>query len=92
MVSGDTLEKIAKKYGVSADSILWANDLSSTDILSVGMNLRVPPVSGVMHKVANGDTLSEISRFYDISVADIVRVNGLRDAASIRKGMDLMIP
>ncbi len=92
MQSGDTIGKIASRYGVSTDTILWANDLSSTDTLSVGMTLRVPPVSGVMYKVVSGDTISEIATRYDVDADDIVRVNNLRNAASIRKGMDLMIP
>lgn len=90
--SGDTIAKIASRYGVSTDTILWANDLEATDTLSVGMTLRVPPVSGVVYKVLAGDTISEIASRYDVDADDIVRVNNLRDAASIRKGMDLMIP
>lgn len=90
--SGDTIAKIAARYGVSTDTILWANDMEATDTLSVGMSLLVPPVSGVMHRVVAGDTISEIASRYDVDADDIVRVNNLRDAASIRKGMDLMIP
>ena len=90
--SGDTVAKIALKYGVSVDTIYWANDLEVTDILSVGMTLRVPPVSGVVYRVASGDTISEIASRYNVDADDIVRVNNLANAASIRKGMDLMIP
>ena len=92
IASGDTLSSIAKKYGVSTDTILWANDLSADDTLSVGTTLRIPPVSGVVHKVASGDTISEISRLYSVDADDIVRINGLKNAASIRKDMELMIP
>ena len=50
--SGDTIAQIALKYGVSVDTIYWANDLEASDTLSVGMVLRVPPVSGVVYRVA----------------------------------------
>lgn len=92
VVAGDTIAKIAARYGVSTDTILWANDLSASDTLSVGMTLKVPPVSGIVYKVLSGDTISEIATRYGVYADDIVRVNNLRDAASIRKGMDLMIP
>jgi surface antigen len=92
IVSWDTLMSIAKWFSINADAILWANDLSPGDDLVVGSELRIPPVSGVMHKVQSGDTISEISRFYKVDADDIVRVNGLKDIASIRKGMQLMIP
>ena len=90
--AGDTIGSIANRFAISADAILWTNDLSPDDTLIVGSELRIPPVSGVIHKVINGDTISEIARFYQVDVDDIVKVNGLKNAASIRKGMDLMIP
>ena len=91
-MAGDTIGSISNRFGVSADAILWTNDFSIGDTLVVGQELRIPPVSGVIHKVVNGDTISEIARFYHVDSDDIVRVNGLKDAASIRKGMELMIP
>ncbi len=90
--AGDTVEKIAARYEVSPDTVYWANDLESSDILSIGMSLRVPPVSGVVYTVVSGDTLSEIAQKYDVDAGDIVHVNNLADAASIRNGMELMIP
>lgn len=62
--SGDTLSRIASQYGVTTDTILWANDLSPDDDLKVGMNLKVPPVSGVVYSVGAGDTISEIASHY----------------------------
>lgn len=90
--AGDTLSKIASRYGISVETVMWANDMSAGDTLSPGSTLRIPPVSGVVHTVASWDTISEIARFYSVDADDIVRINWLRDAASIRKGMDLMIP
>ncbi len=90
--AGDTLSKIASRYGISIETVMWANDMSEGDTLSPWKTLRIPPVSGVVHTVASWDTISEIATFYSVDVDDIVRVNWLRDAASIRKGMDLMIP
>jgi surface antigen len=92
VASGDTLESIANKFNISLDTILWTNDISAGDTLRVGMILRIPPVSGVVHKVVNGDTISEIARFYSVDADDIVSINGLKNAASIRTGMELIIP
>ncbi len=90
--NGDTLSKIAARYGITTDTILWANDLSPGDALKLGTILKIPPVSGVIHTVVSGDTISEIAAHYWVDADDIVRVNNLWDAASIRKGMDLIIP
>ncbi len=90
--AGDSLSKVAARYGITTDTILWANDLSLDEQLKTGMILRIPPVSGVFHTVTSGDTISEIALYYGVDADDIVRVNSLANGASIRKGMDLMIP
>ncbi len=56
------------------------------------MILKIPPISGVIHRVVRGDTLSEIAIKYNIDSDDIIRVNRLSNAASLRTGMDLVIP
>jgi len=61
---GDTLETIAKKYGISADTIRWQNDLSSDD-LTIGQTLNVLPVTGIAHKVEAGETIYSIAKKYD---------------------------
>ena len=39
---GETLSKIAKRYGVTLDDIIDANDLSDIDQIYVGQKLRIP--------------------------------------------------
>jgi surface antigen len=90
--SRESIASISDKYGVSTDAVLWANDLSMDDELKIGQVLKIPPISGVIHKVVSGDTISEIARKYSVTGKDIVAVNSLRDVASIRIGMELMIP
>lgn len=64
VAKGDTLSTVAQKFGISANTIKWANDLTS-DTLSVGDVLDIPPVTGVVHKVARGDTIYTIAKKYD---------------------------
>lgn len=68
---GDTLSTIAKKFGISTDTIKWANDLSS-DTISVDQELKILPVSGIMHKVTKGDTVYTIAKKYDTVAQKIV--------------------
>jgi len=60
---GDTLATIAKKFDVTSDSIKWATNLK-TDTIKPGQKLKVPPVSGVIHKVASGDNIYAIAKKY----------------------------
>jgi LasA protease len=41
---GDTLGAIASAYGITLESLMQANGLNETSILSVGMVLTIPPV------------------------------------------------
>jgi murein DD-endopeptidase MepM/ murein hydrolase activator NlpD len=61
--SGDTVSDIADQFGVSPDSILWANPKleDNPDMLSIGQELNIPPVSGVLYTVASGDSVQKIA-------------------------------
>ena len=61
---GDSITTIANKFGVSEDTIRWANDMSD-DTLSIGEELQILPVTGVSHKVAAGETVYTIAEKYD---------------------------
>ena len=92
VVAGDSLAKLSERYDISIEAIVWANDMRTTDILKPGMTLKIPPISGVIHRVVKGDTLSEIAGRYKIDIDDIIRVNRLTDAGALRVGTDLVIP
>lgn len=68
---GDTISTVAKKYDVSTDTIKWINDMTS-DNLTVGDELKIPPVTGVIHKVQKGDTVYSIAKKYDSNPQAIV--------------------
>jgi peptidoglycan endopeptidase LytE len=89
---GDTVLGLAARFGVSADSIRWANRFDDADVLSLGQQVTVPPVTGVLHGVAAGDTLVGVAARYQASASDIVRANGLADPFVIRPGDVLVVP
>lgn len=89
---GDTLSFIASDYGVSMESILWANKLSSPDSVKPGQALRIPPVSGVIHMIQEGDTVSKIAQKYKANDSKIVAFNNIGDNDTLAPGTDLIIP
>lgn len=88
---GDSISKIATKFGISVNTILWANNLSFSSYVKPGQKLIVPTVSGVVYKVAKGDTLSKISQKYGIPAAKINETNGLSNEALV-VGKVIIIP
>lgn len=69
--SGDTLASIAKKFIISSDTIKWANNLKS-DTIKTGQVLKIPPITGVVHKVASGDNIYSIGKKYKVDPQQIV--------------------
>jgi murein DD-endopeptidase MepM/ murein hydrolase activator NlpD len=89
---GDTLKGIAQKFGISLETILWANDLKKNSIIRPGKKLIILPVSGVLHLVKRGDTLSEIASLYKVKTEEIIDFNGLSEKGEIFIGDLLVIP
>lgn len=90
--NGDTLGGIASNYGISTDTIRWANSIEAKTALKPGDTLTILPVTGVLYKVARGDTISGIAAKFDASQAEILHYNNLEDAGAIKVGMELVIP
>lgn len=68
---GDTISTIAQKFGISADTVRWENDLTG-DNITVGDSLKILPVSGIAHKVSKGDSVYTIAKKYDTDAQKIV--------------------
>ena len=57
---GDTHGAIGKRFGVSVNTIVWANDRKNVTIRP-GVTLVILPMSGVRHTVAKGGTIQIIA-------------------------------
>ncbi len=93
---GDRIKDLAERFGISENTIVWANGISRTADLKVGQNLTILPFSGVIHVVKNGDTLEQIAKMYStkanpVKVEDIVADNGLDNPQNIFIGDTLTV-
>jgi LysM repeat protein len=99
---GETLAKIAARYGTSVWALARANGLSNINHIYVGQRLRVsgsgssytPPStgsSGSVHVVRYGETLAKIAARYGTSVWALARANGLSNINHIYVGQRLRI-
>ncbi|MGB9799029.1 MAG: LysM peptidoglycan-binding domain-containing protein [Thermanaerothrix sp.] len=96
----ETIFSIAERFGLRAETILWANQTQLHDNphrLKAGMVLRIPPVDGCFYIWQSGDTLEQVAQTYGVNIEDIVNwaANGLdpqNPAASLAPGKELFIP
>ena len=89
---GDALSFIASDYGVSVQSIIWANNLTNINAISPGQILRIPPISGVIHKIKKGDTLDSIAKKYGAEKEKIIQFNKLFDNGTLAIDDELVVP
>ena len=76
--NGDSLWKIANKYGITVDELKSLNGLSSNNLM-VGQILEVPSSSSDVstYTVKAGDSLWKIANMYGLTVAELKSLNGL---------------
>jgi len=89
---GDTLQSIANSYEISLNTLLWANDITSSSTLKVGQNLTILPTDGILHVIKSGDTVSGISKTYNAGQSNIISFNGLANEDDIYIGDILIVP
>jgi len=92
---GDTLASIAKQFDISVDTIKWANDLKS-DMIKEKQTLKIPPITGIVYKVAAGDSVYSIAKKYGTTAQNIVNFpfNDFTDLEtfSLQAGQTLYVP
>ena len=97
---GDSPAGIAKRFGITLNTLLWANDISNAATIKIGDELVVLPVSGVQYKIKKGDTIQSIAKRFkpkdeaDISsvITDILQFNGFAVNEQLAEGTVIIIP
>jgi len=97
VVSGDTFDSIAERYGITVRDLAAAN----LQILKVGLQLNIPPAGGgpenppgtyATYIVKAGDSLSAIAARFGTTVAALAALNNIRDVNRLTVGQVLRIP
>jgi murein DD-endopeptidase MepM/ murein hydrolase activator NlpD len=95
--AGDTVLAIAERFGLQPETLMWSNSIieQNPDRLSIGDDLRILPVDGVLHVVQPGETMSDLADEYGVEMQKIVEYtgNGLASADdTLTVGRELVIP
>jgi LysM repeat protein len=89
VAQGQTLARIARRYGVPPNSLAGANGLGRGQALRPGQVLRIPE-NGTYY-VGPGDTLASIARSQRCSIEELRRLNRL-GRSTLQLGQRLMLP
>lgn len=92
---GDTLYKIAEKYGITINDIVTSNGLLRPDDLAIGQNLFIPSQTSntTTYTVMPGDTMYLIARRLGISLETLITANPqIANPNIIEVGQTINIP
>jgi murein DD-endopeptidase MepM/ murein hydrolase activator NlpD len=89
--SGDSVEGIARRFGLSLDAIIASNDISNVRRLRAGEKIRIPNMDGIPYTVKNGDSYSKIAVSMQVPLEVILDANDIQSEA-INAGAVLFIP
>lgn len=90
VVAGESVTSIAANYGVSVETVKWANNLTG-DFVAAGKVLQILPVNGVLYTVRSGDTVDNIASRYKTDASRIVLFNDL-DLSGLVVGSKIILP
>lgn len=90
--SGDSITKIAHKFGLKVSTLLWANNLTVKESVHVGQKMKVPPTDGVFYKIQLGDTLNEIATAHNTEAEKILAFNDTQNTARLELNKEIFIP
>jgi LysM repeat protein len=94
--SGDTVTKIAKRFGLSIASIAKLNNLGPKSLIQVGQLIKLveaaPPVlAAESYRVKQGDTLSEIAIRHKLTLLELTSINRISSSTLIYPGQMLRV-
>lgn len=89
---GDTPGAIAAQFGISLNTLLWANNIRNANMVKAGDVLVVLPVSGVKYEIKKGDTIESVAKAFKGDPTEILSFNGLAIGENLRVGDTIIVP
>jgi surface antigen len=86
----ESVQSVAARFGVSEDTIRWANNLT-TDAIAPGKVLHIPGTTGVVYTVKAGDSAASLADKYKADADRIVTYNDL-ELTGLSAGAVIVIP
>ncbi len=92
VVPGDTPSSIADSFGITLNTLLWANNINNPNKINVGDQLVILPVSGVKYEIKKGDTIESIAKKFKGDAGEILSFNGLAFDENLEVESEIIIP
>lgn len=87
---GESLSKIAARYGISLATVASFNRIGTT--ITVGQVLQIPNRDGLMVEAGKSRSVWDLTKIYRVSADDILSSNSIDDPNEIAAGTRLFLP
>jgi murein DD-endopeptidase MepM/ murein hydrolase activator NlpD len=94
---GDTLSAIARRFGVSQETLVQANNIVNPAQLFPGDALVIPGLPGIegeltQHTLMLGETLERLAILYSLNPLDLARLNRMMRMDTAYAGQVVLVP
>lgn len=100
--NGDTLWKLANRFGTTIQDILRYNNIADPDAISINQIIKIPVSTEtsteqkpeklpLTYVVQSGDVLWKIAKRFGITTADLINMNALTNPDMIYPGQVLVL-
>ena len=77
--SGDSVEGISRRFGLSLDAVIASNNLRNVRQLKAGQSIRIPNMDGIPYKVKRGDSYPKIAQSFDVPLEAVLDANDIQN-------------
>ncbi|HEX3045999.1 MAG TPA: LysM peptidoglycan-binding domain-containing protein [Bacillota bacterium] len=89
---GDTLTRIAAKFGVTVQAVISENNLELSGVIKIGETLIIPVNSDRVYTIKPKETLWRIAKRYGSTLEELKDLNGIADIKKVEAGQQIILP
>ncbi len=93
---GDTLNSVAERFGISLNDLIEANGITDPNIISEGMRLVIPGLTGISGELTTiniplGESLSSLAFRYQVPLDFLYKLNRITSPSEVYAGSSVII-
>ncbi|WP_446400332.1 peptidoglycan DD-metalloendopeptidase family protein [Coleofasciculus sp. C1-SOL-03] len=89
---GQTLWEVSQTYKVAPEAIAASNPVQPDADLSVGQQLKIPTVNGIVHEAKPGETVESVSKSYGVEPNQLRNSTGVSASGQLKTGESVTVP
>lgn len=95
VLQGDSLSKIASRFGLKVEELVKANNIKNPNLIYTGQILIIPganyQLEQIFYTIKTGDTLSRIALTYGTTISRLQGWNGITNPNFIKAGQKIRV-